>query len=129
MMQNELLRRIEQTHTDILDTFITLIDNAAWNVVNHSSIPALIKRLQRPETATVISTSADSTEATATTPAQAAYALLALISKECSPMYKTHVAELVIVMSDKKNDLLSEAGLQGLASVCKADPDSAPADK
>lgn len=117
------MRRIEQGHTDILDTFTTVIDIAAWNVLNHSSIPALIKRLQRPE-----SSSAGSADSPMS-PSRAAFELLGLISKECPPMYKSHIAELVIVMADKKNELLSEAGLRGLASVCKADPESASADK
>ena len=99
--------------------------------MNHSSIPALIKRLQRPETAPAIPAAASTSAAGAQimTPARAAYELLGMISKECPPMFKSHVAELVLIMGDKKNELLAEAGLRGLASVCKADPESAPAEK
>jgi sister-chromatid-cohesion protein PDS5 len=94
-----------------------LIDNAAWNVLNHSSIPPLIKRLQRPEGIDPQKTS------------QAASQLLALIAKEGAPMFKSHVAELVIVMADRKNEKLAEVALQGLAAVCKADPEAAPEDR
>lgn len=44
-------------------------------------------------------------------------------------MYRSHVTELVIVMADKKNEKLSEAGLRGLASVCKAEQTAVPEDK
>ncbi|RSH92189.1 hypothetical protein EHS25_008604 [Saitozyma podzolica] len=115
--RHELLRRLEQSHHDLLDTFSVIIDNAAWNVVNHSSIPALIKRLQRPE-------GSDPQKA-----AQMAYNLLRFMAKEGAPMFKSHVAELVIVMSDKKNHRLAEVALQGLAAVAKADPDDAPDDR
>ena len=63
------------------------------------------------------------------TMSRASYELLGLISKECPPMFKSHVDELVLIMADRKNELLSEAGLRGLASVCKADPGSAPSEK
>ncbi len=112
-MQNELLRRLEQSHTDILETFSTIIDIASWMIVNHSSIPPLIKRLQRPESGNVTA---------------AAARLLSLIAKECAPMFKTHVAELVIVMADKKSEKLSQMALQALAAVCKADPSCGPDD-
>lgn len=115
--QNELLRKLEQSHADVLDTFTVLVDNASWNIVNHTSIPSLIKRLQRPE-----GHNADNISL-------AAYRLLRLIAKECPPMYRTHVSELVIVMGDKKNDRLAEAALRGLAAVCKADPEAVPDDK
>lgn len=44
-------------------------------------------------------------------------------------MYKSHVAELVIVMADKKNEKLAEMALQALAAVSKADPSCAPDDR
>ena len=57
-----------------------------------------------------------------------AYRLLGLLAKECPPMYKSHVTELVIVMGDKKNERLSEVALKGLAAVCRADPEAVPED-
>jgi sister-chromatid-cohesion protein PDS5 len=115
--QNELLRRIEQSHTDMLDTMTLVIDHAAWNILNHSAVSPLIKRMQRSEGPRGDAMS------------RSAFELFAFMAKECPPMLKSHVPELVIVMSDKKNALLSEAALRGLASVCKAHPESAPDDK
>jgi hypothetical protein len=77
----------------------------------------LIKRLQRPE-------GSDPQKA-----AQMAYNLLRFMAKEGAPMFKSHVAELVIVMSDKKNHRLAEVALQGLAAVAKANQDDAPDDR
>lgn len=83
-------------------------------IVNHSSIPPLIKVLQKPPSGNHDSNIAD-----------AAGKLMSLIAKECPPMFKSHVPELVIVMSNK-NDRLSEVALQALAAVCKMEPESAP---
>ncbi|ORY30387.1 armadillo-type protein [Naematelia encephala] len=113
--RNELLRRLEQSHTDILDTFSSLVDVASFNIVNHSSIPALLKVLQKAPVGE---------HGRASTAAAARF--LALMAKECPPMFKPHIAELVIVMGDKKNEKLSEVALQALAAVCKLDPEYAP---
>lgn len=113
--QNEFIRRIEQSHTSILDTFTTVLDNASWWIVNHSSISPLIKRLQKPDPAHPTS-------------AETAAKLLKLIAKEGAPMYKSHVDELVIIM-DAKDKMLSEVGLQALAAVCKWNSVTAPTDK
>jgi sister-chromatid-cohesion protein PDS5 len=43
-------------------------------------------------------------------------------------MYKSHIKELVIVMGDRKNEVLAEAGLQALSAVCKVDEELAPTD-
>lgn len=43
-------------------------------------------------------------------------------------MYKSHVPELVLIMGDKRNTQLAEAGLQGLAAVVKCDKTAAPSD-
>ncbi len=114
--QNELLRRIEQSHTSILETFTTVIDSGSWSLLNHSSISPLIKRLQRPDPAHPNT-------------AEVAAKLLSLIAKEGAPMYKTHVDELVIVMGDGKNERLAEVALQALAAVCKWNESCAPSDK
>ena len=38
-------------------------------------------------------------------------------------MFKSHVAELLIVMNDKKNGKVAEVAVQAMAAICKADPD------
>lgn len=55
--------------------------------------------------------------------------LLRLIAKEGAPMFKSHIPELVLIMGDKKNSTLSEAGLQALAAVSKWDKTGAPSDE
>ncbi|WVQ83257.1 hypothetical protein IAT38_005396 [Cryptococcus sp. DSM 104549] len=112
--RNELLRRIHQSHEDLLETMTSLVAYSSWNILNHSSIPPLIKRLQRPES-----------DATAVNAAK----LLTLIAKEGAPMYKTHVPELAILMGEKKNMRLVEVGVQGLSAVCKIFPEVAPTDR
>lgn len=115
--QNELLRRLEQSYTSLLETFTTLLEVASFMVINHSSIPTLIKRMQtRPS------------DERGTRSTFAAYNLLRLIAKECPPMFTTHVNELLIVMSDKKNDKLAEVALQALAAVARVAPDSVSSD-
>jgi sister-chromatid-cohesion protein PDS5 len=118
--QNELSRRIEQSHSEILDTFSNLVESGSWNIVNHSSIPALITALQRPATNDTPRTQAV---------ADAARRLMVLIAKEGAPMFKPHMAELALVMADRRNVTLSTTALQALSAVCKADPSSAPSDK
>ncbi|KAL7420002.1 Sister chromatid cohesion protein pds5 [Cryptotrichosporon argae] len=114
--RNEFLRKVEQSYTSLLATARVLIDSAAWNIINHSSISGLIKRLQRP----------DGPQGERATALAARY--LALIAKECAPMYKSHVPELVVTIHDKKRHKLVEVAFQALAAVCKWDRDSAPKD-
>lgn len=87
---------------------------SAWNVLNHSSIPPLIRRLQRADSEDI---------------ASAAAQFLGLMAKEGPPMYKSHVQKLVAAVEDKKNDRLVEIGFQGLAAVCKIYPEVAPTDR
>ncbi|WRT64749.1 uncharacterized protein IL334_001683 [Kwoniella shivajii] len=111
--KNEFLRRVHQGHDDLLETLTTLVDVSAWNVVNQSSIPALLRRISKPES-----------EASAS----AAAKLLGMMAKEGAPMFKSHTGQLVVSMMDKKNEKLVELSLQALASVCKIYPDVAPAE-
>ncbi|XAO21334.1 hypothetical protein I312_100083 [Cryptococcus bacillisporus CA1280] len=111
--RNEFLRRVHQSHEDLLPTLTALVDMSAWNVLNHSSIPPLIRCLQRAESESI---------------ASAAAQFLGLMAKEGPPMYKSHVQELVAAIADKKNGRLMEIGFQGLAAVCKVYPDLAPSD-
>lgn len=117
-MKNEFLRRLNQSHTDILETFTVLIDSAAWNIVNHSSISPMIKRLHTR-----------STDEQSQKMSDAAHHLLSLMAKECAPMFKSHADELVIVIGEKKNEQLVEVGLQALAAVVKVNADWGPSDR
>ncbi|WWD21518.1 hypothetical protein CI109_106004 [Kwoniella shandongensis] len=111
--RNELLRRLHQSHEDLLETMSTLVDVSAWNIINHSSVSPLIKHLQKP-----------ASDASASAGAR----LVSTIAKEGAPMFKTHVSELVIVLSDKKNEKLVEVALQALAAVCKVFPEVTPSE-
>lgn len=115
--RNEFLRRIEQSHVNLLGTMSVVADYAAWMLINQSSIPCLISRLQKPEGPYAERIAAVSSR------------YLAFIAKECAPMYKAHIDQLVIVINDKKNDKLIELGLQALAAVSKSNPGSGPKDK
>lgn len=115
--RNEFLRRIEQSHSNLLDVMSVVADHAAWMLINQSSIPGLIKRLQKPEGPNAGRVAAISAR------------YLDFIAKECAPMYKSHVDELVIIINDKRNDKLVEVGLQALAAVSKSNPGSGPTDK
>jgi sister-chromatid-cohesion protein PDS5 len=117
-LQNEFIRRVEQSHTDILDTFTTLIDSASFSILNPSSISPLLKALQSPPPG-------PRKDAIAS----AAARFLSFIAKECSPMFVNHVPGLLVTMSQQKNDKLVEVSLQALAAVCKVDPSVAPKDE
>ncbi|KAK4687777.1 sister chromatid cohesion protein PDS5, partial [Tremellales sp. Uapishka_1] len=111
--RNEFSRRLEQSHSDLLDTFTVILDSASWMIINHSSIPPLIKRLQQSGGRTV----------------DAASHFLYLIGKEGAPMFRNHIDELLIVINDKRNQKMAEVAMQGLAAVCKVDRNCAPTDR
>lgn len=115
--RNEFLRRIEQSHSNLLDVLSVLVDHAAWVLINQSSIPCLIRRLQKAEGPTAERVGALSGR------------FLAFIAKECAPMYKNHIAELQIVVNDRRNAKLVEVAIQALAAVTKWNPDCGPTDK
>lgn len=119
-MQAEFLRRVEQSHSALLDTLTHLIDTAAWSIVNDSSVTPLLKRLQRPE-----GPSKEARDAVQ----EAAYKLLVLMAKEGAPMFRSHVAELHTLMGEKKNERLAEVALRALAAVMKLEPEGPSGDK
>lgn len=115
--RNELLRKVEQSMGETLDTFTTMTDAASFGIINKSMIPHMLKTLQRPPPGSQGSAIAD-----------AAARILKVISKECPPMFKDYVPQLVIVMTDK-NVRLSVVALRALASICKVDPSTSPDDR
>lgn len=117
MCQNELLRRIEQSHTEILATFTTIIEHGAFNILNTTSVSPLLRAVQSPPSGP----HRDST-------IQSAARFLSLIAKECPPMFTTHVPELLVGMGQQKNAKLVEVSLQALAAVSKYEEKAAPKD-
>lgn len=91
---------------------------ATLRIVSQSSIPTLIKRVQR------------GLEGGAhTLAAQHAKTWLVYISKHNAAMYKLHVAELTKAVADEKNRDLVEVSLQALSAVSLWDDNLAPGDK
>ncbi|KAG1784584.1 armadillo-type protein [Suillus plorans] len=107
---NEFLRRIESSSESILGTMTVFLRRATLRIVNQSSIPTLIKRVQR----------ADSKHA---------QTLLTYISKHCPALYKPHTSELTKAIADEKNARLVEVGMQALAAVSQSDEALAVNDK
>nr|XP_019008459.1 uncharacterized protein I206_07018 [Kwoniella pini CBS 10737]OCF47240.1 hypothetical protein I206_07018 [Kwoniella pini CBS 10737] len=111
--KNELLRKVHQSHDDLLETITSLVNISTWNIVNQSSIPPLLKRISKPES-----------EASSTP----ALRVLGILAKEGAPLFKHHAAQLVVAMMDRKNDHLVELALQAMGAVCKIYPEVAPAE-
>ncbi|GMK53875.1 hypothetical protein CspeluHIS016_0104610 [Cutaneotrichosporon spelunceum] len=115
--RNEFLRRVEQSHSSLLDVLSVVVDHAAWVIINQSSIPCLIRRLQKPDGPNAERVGALSAR------------FLTLVAKECAPMYKDHIDELKIVLNDRRNNALVEVAIQALAAVTKWNPECGPTDK
>ncbi|KAI0064905.1 cohesin-associated protein Pds5 [Artomyces pyxidatus] len=121
---NEFMRRIEQSSPGIHATLATFLRKASFRLINQSSIPTLVKRLQRGDPAG---------DGYGTSQAQLsannAQAVLTTVSKHCPALYKPHVGELTKAIADEKNPRLVELCLQALAAVAKWDERLAPTDK
>ena len=97
---------------------------ASLRLINQSSIPTLIKRLQRGD---------PSSDGYGTSQAQLsannAEAVLTFVSKHCPALYKPHIGELTKAIADEKNSRLVEVCLQALAAVARWDAKLMPSDK
>ncbi|KAF8869879.1 armadillo-type protein, partial [Infundibulicybe gibba] len=108
----EFCRRLEQSSASILPTLLVLLRRSSFRIINQSSIPTLIKRIQKT---------------CSTTPH--AQTLLTCASKHVPALFKAHIGELAKAIADEKNALLVEVCLQALAGVVKWDGALAPTDK
>jgi sister-chromatid-cohesion protein PDS5 len=93
-----------------------LLRRSSLKFLNQSSIPALVKRVQKGG-------------GKATQAATNAQILLSFTSKHCPVLYKTHISELTKAIADEKNPRLVETCLQALSSMAKLDGRVAPSDK
>lgn len=93
-----------------------LLRRSSLKFLNQSSIPALVKRVQKGG-------------GKATQAATNAQILLSFTSKHCPVLYKTHISELTKAIADEKNPRLVETCLQALSSMAKLDSRVAPSDK
>lgn len=44
-------------------------------------------------------------------------------------MWKSHIPQLILLLGEKKSPKAIEIALQGLAAICKAEPEAAPDDR
>ncbi|KZP25702.1 ARM repeat-containing protein [Athelia psychrophila] len=114
---SEFLRRVEQSSPAILPTMTILIRRASLRIVNQSSVPTLLKRVQKGD-----GTLPPSLSHTAQT-------LLIYMSKNYPALYQLHVGELAKALADEKNPKLVEVSLQALAAVAQLDEKHVPHDK
>ena len=112
------MRRLEQSQASLVPTMTIFLRRATLHIVNQSSIPTLIKRLQK---------GTEGDELTDT--ARIAKTWLAFVSKHQPPLYKHHVGELSKAIANEANPVLVETSLQALAVVAKWDEKLAPNDK
>lgn len=96
----------------------TFLRRATLHIVNQSSIPTLIKRVQKALEGEQHASAA-----------QHARTWLVYISKHNAAMYKQHVAELTKSIADDKNADLVEISLQALSAVAQQDDKLAPNDR
>lgn len=94
-----------------------LIRRASLRIVNQSSVPTLLKRVQKGD-----GTLPPSLSHTAQT-------LLIYMSKNYPALYQLHVGELAKALADEKNPKLVEVSLQALAAVAQLDEKHVPHDK
>ncbi|KZT00644.1 uncharacterized protein LAESUDRAFT_687811 [Laetiporus sulphureus 93-53] len=119
---NEFIRRLEQLTSSIVPTMSTFLRRASLRIVNQSSIPTLIKRVQKGDQSGEGSSQAEMT-------AQHAQTWMNYISKHCPALYNSHVGELCKAIADEKNARLIEVCLQAFGAVAVWDKKLAPSDR
>jgi sister chromatid cohesion protein PDS5 len=96
----------------------TFLRRASLTIVNQSSIPTLLKRVQKGVEGGVHLQGA-----------QHAQTWLVYISKHNPAMYKLHVAELVKTIADERSSESVDISLQALSAVAQWDANLIPHDK
>lgn len=97
-----------------------IVRRASLDIINQSSIPTLVKRIQKASEHKGKDKNAS---------ARHAHTILTYVSKHCPGLYKPHVGELVKAIADEKNGMLVEICLQALSAVVRWDEKLAPHDK
>ncbi|KZO98450.1 hypothetical protein CALVIDRAFT_495831 [Calocera viscosa TUFC12733] len=110
----DFFNRLENIAASTVPTFRTLWQKFAPWVVNITSVPPLVKALQRSDNDLV---------------RKHISALLSKVSKFNPAVLKPHVAELAKALAGETSELLAEVSLQALSSVFVDDPAMAPSDK
>ncbi|KAJ7487778.1 armadillo-type protein [Mycena latifolia] len=102
---NEFVKRMDTVSAGLAPTMNFILRQASLRIVNQSSIPTLLKRLQK----------------TNHLASENASKLLKFVSKHIPALYKSHVGELVKGVADEKHPLVVELSLQALAAVARWD--------
>jgi sister chromatid cohesion protein PDS5 len=111
---------MEQLSTTIAPTMAALLRRSSFRIVNQSSVPTLIKHVQKGH---------GNAASQSNTKAAHAQTLLHFVSKHYAALYKSHIGELTKAIADERNVTLVEVGLNALASVLKWDGKLAPTDR
>ncbi|KAG7446844.1 cohesin-associated protein Pds5 [Guyanagaster necrorhizus] len=112
--RSEFLKKIIDNSPGVVSTMSILLRRTTYHVVNQSSIPTLLKRLENDR----------GREANVT--AGHIHTLMRYISKHMPAIYKSHVSALVKAISDEDAPpLLVSSALQALSSVIQWDEDLA----
>nr|WJN24946.1 cohesin maintenance factor [Tranzscheliella williamsii] len=128
--RSDALRRIENSNSNILATMTVLVRSGSFFLVNRSSVPYFIKRLQhQPSQSKARSSSSSqldsqsSTDAANMSDAEASRAssqeLLEFMAKRCPEMFAMHVPELCKALFEENNTLLAQTCLRALAAVAQ----------
>lgn len=120
LLQNEFVRRVEQSSSAITQTMSIFLRRASLRILNQSSIPTLVKRVQKGD---------GNATSQAHLVADNAQTLLTFTSKHYPAVYKSHVGELTKAIADEKNPRLVEVSLQALSAVVGWDNKLAPSDR
>ncbi|KZT61710.1 cohesin-associated protein Pds5 [Calocera cornea HHB12733] len=110
----DFFQRLENNASSIVPTFRTVWQKFAPWVVNVTSIPALVKTLQRSDNGLVRKHTS---------------MLLSKVSKFNPALLKPHVGELAKALAGEASEALAEVSLQALSSVFVDDPALAPSDR
>jgi sister-chromatid-cohesion protein PDS5 len=103
-----------------MSTMSMFLRRSSLRILNQSSIPTLVKRVQKGD---------GSATSQAHLAANNAQILLSFTSKHCPALYKPHIGELTKAIADEKNPRLVEICLQALSSAVKWDSQLASNDK
>lgn len=118
---------------------------SSLHIVNQSSIPTFVKRVQKGfepssvaysqsqlsanQSFSVFAAGSAEPEGRAQLTAHAAQLWMTYISKHCPSMYKAHIGEFSKAIADERNARLVEVCLHAMAAAAISDAKLAPADK
>lgn len=103
---------------------ISLIRKSSFWVVNQSSIPYLVRRMQKGDLAS-FSKPTDQGQQMAVH----AHTVLTIVCKQCPALFRPHVAEFLKALAEEPDPIFTEVYLHALSAATQADKTLAPFDK